>query len=133
MNRCSPVVMRKSLLIVSELKRQGIEFVAMPVVSDVDREYLQFELQRRLDILIAASENESDGVAIPVENMHEKDVVDHYRMKFYPEKVEQVVKQKGKVTCVVLDGNGTRRIEKVDVDPWPNCETGRFVIPKESR
>jgi hypothetical protein len=133
MNQCSPVDMRKCLLIVSELKRQGIEFVALPVISANDREFLTGELQRRLDILIEESEKDENHIAMPVVNLAEKEMVEHCKRTFSPGIVEQIVKQKGKVTVFVLDRNGNRRIEKVELDPWPNCETGRYVVPKDER
>lgn len=133
MNKCSPVDMRKCLLIVNELKAKGIEFVALPVISDSDREYLTGELQRRLDILIEEAEKDENHVAIPVENLTEKEMVEHCKRTFSPGIVEQIVKQKGKVTVFVLDRNGNRRIEKVEIDPWPNCESGRYLVPKSDR
>ena len=127
MNRCSPVTMRKALVIVNELKAQGIEFVALPVVSNDDREYLTGELQRRLDVLIEESEQESREKS---GNMHENDVVEHYRLKYHPERVAVIRKKKGRVWVGIIDGNGTKRSEYGELDPFPNCESGELVLLK---
>lgn len=57
--RCSPVEMRTSLEVVAALKDAGIEFVALPVLNDGDRQWLRGMLAARLEMMV----NKAEGIA----------------------------------------------------------------------
>ena len=46
--KCSPAEMRKNLMIVDELKRAGIDFVAVPVISEAQKVHLLNQLRQTL-------------------------------------------------------------------------------------
>jgi len=48
MNRCSPVEMRKNLELVQTLKFSGIDFVAVPVLSESQKDELLALVSKRL-------------------------------------------------------------------------------------
>jgi len=48
MNRCSPVEMRKNLELVQVLKFSGIDFVAVPVLSESQKNELFLLVSKRL-------------------------------------------------------------------------------------
>jgi hypothetical protein len=56
MNRASPVEMRKSLVMVDELRKTGILFVPIPVLNTEDKDNLIHALDRRLEIIAAEVE-----------------------------------------------------------------------------
>lgn len=69
MKRCEPEFMRKSLEVTDALRRTGIEFVAIPVLGDVDREALLGMAYARLTKIFEqakqdelAEEDDSAGV-----------------------------------------------------------------------
>ena len=57
--KCSPVQMRTSLEVVAALKDAGIEFVALPVLNDGDRQWLRGMLAARLEMMV----NKAEGIA----------------------------------------------------------------------
>jgi len=54
--KASPVLMRKALEVVEELKRNMILFVPMPVLNEQDKHDLYKEVERRLDLYEAECE-----------------------------------------------------------------------------
>jgi len=54
--KASPVLMRKALEVVEELKRNMILFVPMPVLNEQDKHDLYKEVERRLDLYEAERE-----------------------------------------------------------------------------
>lgn len=51
MNRCSPVEMRKNLEMVQAFKEAGVDFVAVPVFSEAQKDELLLLVTGRLDSL----------------------------------------------------------------------------------
>ena len=58
--RASVVELRKSLVMVDELKSIGIDFVPVPVMNKEDKAYLVGLVQQRLSLLEKEAENEPD-------------------------------------------------------------------------
>lgn len=54
--RCSPVQMRKNLEVVAALKDAGIDFVALPVLNEGDRQWLNGMLAARLEMMATTAE-----------------------------------------------------------------------------
>jgi hypothetical protein len=54
--RCSPVQMRKNLEVVVAFKVAGIDFVALPVFSEADRQLLNGMLAARLEMMANKAE-----------------------------------------------------------------------------
>jgi len=54
--KASPVLMRKALEVVEELKRNMILFAPMPVLNEKDKHDLYKEVERRLDLYEAECE-----------------------------------------------------------------------------
>ena len=48
MEKCSPVEMRKNLLIVDELRKAGIDFVAVPVINEAQKDHLLNQAHQNL-------------------------------------------------------------------------------------
>lgn len=53
--RCCPVEMAKNLRIVNRFEKDGIDFVAIPVLSESDKFELIEELLSRIDLLYVES------------------------------------------------------------------------------
>ncbi len=51
MMKCSPVDMRKTLLIVDEMKKSGIRFVPIPVLNDDDLNALTNLMYDKLNLI----------------------------------------------------------------------------------
>lgn len=54
--RCSPVQMRKILVMVETMRRAGMEFVPVPVLNDQDRDKLMSIMAERLGAIAAFAE-----------------------------------------------------------------------------
>ena len=57
MNKCSPVEMRKNLLVVEQFKKYGIDFVPMPVKDELHKASLLLQVDAILDDLA----NDAEG------------------------------------------------------------------------
>ena len=60
MLKCSPVEMRKALIIVDELRKAGIEFVAVPVINSAHKAELIMQSDKVLEKLAEEFENEAN-------------------------------------------------------------------------
>lgn len=59
MNRCSPVEMRKNLVMVETFKKEGIDFVAIPASERMTKEALLSLCDRQLESLVDEIEGKS--------------------------------------------------------------------------
>ena len=57
MEKCSPVEMRKNLLIVDRLREAGIDFVAVPVINEDQKKQLLNQVHQNLLSLEEDSNN----------------------------------------------------------------------------
>jgi hypothetical protein len=63
MFKCSPVDARKNLEAAQAMAEAGIDFVAVPVVSMVDKPELHNIVQNRFTLMAAWAEKEKDGLS----------------------------------------------------------------------
>lgn len=58
--RASPIEMRQSLELVSDLKRAGIGFIPMPYVDEAERQSLLKQLEEKLEAMADMAEEEEE-------------------------------------------------------------------------
>lgn len=62
MFKCSPIDARKNLEAANVMANNGIDFVAVPVISQADKDDLQEQVQTRFDQLVATAEAQAAQV-----------------------------------------------------------------------
>ncbi len=131
MERCWPIRMKKMLEVVKKFKDGGVEFIPIPVLSVADREFLQNDLQTRMDVLIRESENSSDVnndvSSETIGNIQELEAIDAIKEFLSPKKVLSISKNKKGVFAFCELVMGSEMI-RVPFDQWPNCELANCKV-----